>query len=420
MKEECFALLEQYSGELIQFGRALFDCPEPGFKEVRSSQMITSFLRSNGIDPGEPICLTGFKATIGDPAGYHIALAADMDAVLVTRDGRTYPYHSCGHSIQTAVMAYVMKILNDSGAVSRLGGCVSFIGTPAEEFIDFDTRQRLADEGKIKYFSGKQNMIAQGVFDDVDCVISMHINGDQGTLFDIGSTLAGFMTKKVTFTGKTSHSGAAPHLGRNALHGACLAMDAIAYMKDQFAPEAGLRLNPVLTDCGGSVNAIADRAVLETYIRANTTGDLMYAGERFDRLVKSCAEALELGCEIENRTGYMPLKQSDEINSVIYRQMLDICDEDKIVKGVVSGASGDVGDMGYILPTVQFGFSGMRGRFHSPEFDITDEENAYINTAKVLIGTVTDMLTDPALQVRAADREAKKEYYLKNWLHEDL
>ena len=76
------------------------------------------------------------------------------------------------------------------------GGRVTFIAAPAEEFIEFEYRQKLRAEGKIKYFSGKQNMIEQGIFDDVDCVISMHVNGETGTLFDVGSTLAGFMVKK--------------------------------------------------------------------------------------------------------------------------------------------------------------------------------------------------------------------------------
>lgn len=61
----------------------------------------------------------------------------------------------------------------------------------------------------------------------------------------------------------------------------------------------------------------------------------------------------------------MPLQQSSEINEIIYRHMQEICPDDRIVKNVVSGASGDVGDLGYLLPTVQFGFSGIKGRIHS-------------------------------------------------------
>lgn len=404
---------------LTELGRELFNHPEPGFKEVESNKILTSFLRENGISCRSDICLTGIRAEIGNGEGYHIALVADMDALIVDDGEKRYPCHSCGHSIQTAVMAYVLKMLNDMKLCGETGGRVTFIAAPAEEFIEFEYRQKLRAEGKIKYFSGKQNMIEQGIFDDVDCVISMHVNGETGTLFDIGSTLAGFMVKKAVFTGAAAHSGAAAHMGKNALHGASLCMDAIAYMKDQFPKEAGLQIHPVITQCGGSVNIIPDKAVLESYVRANTLEELLEAGEKFDLCAVHSAGALGLGCRIENQTGYMPLQQSSEINEIIYRHMQEICPVDRIVKNVVSGASGDVGDLGYLLPTVQFGFSGIKGRIHSSEFEITDEENVYLHTAKIVMKTVYDLLSCPQLQVKNKDFSERKEFYLKNWLYKE-
>ncbi|EFE11794.1 amidohydrolase [Clostridium sp. M62/1] len=273
-------LTEKDRDGLVKLGHALFACPELGFKEVKSNQILTSFLSENGISYESGLSVTGIRATVGTGRKYHIALAADMDALSVQGKEGSFAFHSCGHSIQTAVMAYVMKLLKDRGIVEASGGRVSFIATPAEEFIDFESRERLKKEGKIRYLSGKQNMIAEGVFDDVDCVISMHINGDSGNrLFDIDSTLAGFTVKKALFHGKNAHSGAAPHLGRNALHGASLAMDAIAYMKDQFPAEAGIQIHPVITACGGSVNTIPEEVVMESYIRANTLEALLEANK---------------------------------------------------------------------------------------------------------------------------------------------
>lgn len=418
ISKEIKSMIEQNRDGILRLGRELFHCPEPGFKEVKSNQILTSFLFQNGIPCRNDIAVTGIRADIGNGDGCHIALAADMDALLIKKGEETCSIHSCGHSIQTAVMAYVLKMLKDSGLAERLGGSVSFIATPAEEFIDLDYRRELVRQGKIRYMSGKQNMIADGVFDDIDCVLSMHINGDQGTLFDVGSTLAGFMVKRAVFLGEASHSGAAPHLGRNALHGASLCMDAIAYMKDQFPKEAGLQIHPVLTACSGGVNIIPDEAVLESYIRANTLDELLTAGEKFDRCAVHCAEALGLSCRIENETGYMPLKQSDEINAVVYKNMKELCREDQIVKNVVSGASGDVGDLGYLLPTVQFGFSGVKGRIHSTQFQVEDEENAYIRTAQLVMQTVCDLLQDPGFRINRSDFAERKAFYLKNWLRQ--
>ena len=405
--------------ELLELGHALFACPELGFQEKGSAAILTDFLKKHGISFEEGLSVTGIKASIGNKEGYHIALVADMDALEVRNGDKAYPFHSCGHSIQTAVMAYVLKRLKDQGIAEKTGGRVSFIAAPAEEFIDFDTRRRLKEEGKIRYFSGKQDMISKGVFDDVDCVISMHINGDSGgPLFDINSTLAGFMVKKVIFHGKASHSGAAPHLGLNALHGASLAMDGIAYLKDQLPPEAGLKLHPVLTSCSGTVNVIPEQAVLETYIRANTLDYLLEAGEKFDRCVLHCGQALGIETEIQNTTGYMPFAQSAEITETVHRQMLRLCREDQIVKNVISGASGDIGDLGYLIPAVQFGFSGAEGQIHSARFSVGDEENAYFRTAQVAEETVAEILSDPKLQVKNPDFRKKKEFYLREWLGE--
>lgn len=45
---------------------------------------------------------------------------------------------------------------NSERIIDELGGKVTFMATPAEEYIELDYRQSLKDEGKIKFFSGKQ------------------------------------------------------------------------------------------------------------------------------------------------------------------------------------------------------------------------------------------------------------------------
>ena len=413
-KKELLETVDRKREDIIKLGDMLFNCPELGFKEFETAGIIKKNLDNVGIKYESEIGMTGIKAEIGN--GYNIALVADMDAL----PGKNFEgrIHSCGHSIQTAVMLSVVKILAETGFLENTDIKVSAIFTPAEEFIDFDYRDRLIEEGKIKYRSGKQHMIASGYFDDVDCVLSAHANGEREKKFDINSTLAGFKAKKAVFKGQASHSGAAPFLGRNTLHGAVLCENAISFLKDQFDPADGVKINPVITEPGGSVNIIPDRTVLETYIRANSLDVLNYADERVNSCIKYFAEALELQYEIEDTIGYMPLSQSAELNKVIKSNMLDICGEDDIVKNVISGASGDVGDLGFIIPTVQFGFSGIDGIFHSDSFKIADKENCYINTVKVICGTIADLAANQSLRVKRENFEEKKEYYLNNWLME--
>ena len=53
-----------------------------------------------------------------------------------------------------------------------------------------DYRKELIREGKISHTSGKQEMIATGVFDDVDLMLSCHAMGIDMTKYhaEIGSS----------------------------------------------------------------------------------------------------------------------------------------------------------------------------------------------------------------------------------------
>lgn len=415
-KEELLKYLEKEKQAIYQRGDAFFQCAELGFREVETARMITDLLVEWGIPYKKEIALTGVIATIGKGNGYHIAFVADIDA-LPRKDGNGN-IHSCGHSIQTTLGLSLLKVLHDSGILENTDTKVSFFFTPAEEYIDFEYRDGLIAAGKLEFRSGKQNMIALGCFDGVDCVLSAHANGDEGMKFDVASILAGFMAKKAIFMGRAAHSGAAPHLGRNTLHGATLAMNAISFLKDQFAVEKGLRLNPVLTVGGGSVNTIPDETVLETYVRANDNETLFEACRRFDGCVEHCAKALDLEYKILNTVGYLPLTQSKGLNNVVRENMLLHCSLEEIVEGPISGASGDVGDLGFLIPTIQFGFSGVKGRFHDDSFEISDYENCYITSGKVMLGTIYDLITNPYCRVKQNAEEyvvKKMEYF--GWLH---
>lgn len=408
-KENLLLFIDNEKETIFQRGEEFFQCGELGFQEVQTAKKITDLLEEWGV-PYQRVARTGIVATLGKENGYHIGIAADMDAL--PRKNGTGTIHSCGHSIQTTMALSVLKALLDSGIMEQEDGKVTFFFTPAEEFIDFEYRDSLIAQGELEFRSGKQNMIALGCFDGVNCVLSAHANGDEETKFDIGSTLAGFMAKKAEFLGRAAHSGAAPHLGRNTLHGATLAMNAISFLKDQFDPLKGLRLNPVLTESGGSVNVIPDRTVLETYVRANDNETLFEACRRVDACLEHCAKALELQCLITSTAGYLPLKQSKELNQIVKENMLQFCNPEEIVESPISGASGDVGDLSFLIPTIQFGFSGIRGRFHDDNFEVQDYVNCYITSAKVMLGTIYDLLTETSSRVYPKDYQQKKIEYL--------
>jgi len=91
-----------------------------------------------------------------------------------------------------------------------------------------------------------------------------------------------------------------------------------------------------------------------------------------------------------------------------------LCDSEEIVENPISGASGDVGDLSFLIPTIQFGFSGIKGRFHDDFFEVSDNENCYITSAKVMLGTIYDLLTEKSSRVYTEDYKGRKIQYLEN------
>jgi amidohydrolase len=411
--ELLFQRIDAEREEAVARGRAFFDCPELGFQETETARKICALLDGWGVPYHAGVALTGVVATIGS-GGYHVAVAADMDA-LPRKDGQGN-LHACGHSIQVANALTVLHALVPEARQGTLGGRVSFFFTPAEELTDMEGRAALIASGKLLGRSGKQDMIARGWFDDVDCVLSCHANADPGRGFDVDSVLTGFLLKRAVFHGRAAHSGAAPHLGRNALHGAVLAETALGLLKDQFAPDNCVRIQPVIGGVTGGINVIPDTAALETYVRAVSREALLDAAGRFDACVGGCAAALGLSAELSTAPGYLPLNQSPILNRAVEKNMLRFVSPEQITHRPVSGASGDVGDLGTLLPTVQFGFSGIDGAFHSDTFSVRDEEHCYLTAAKVLAGTVADLLSRPEYQVKSERYHEEKRRYLSDWL----
>ena len=408
-KQRVFNRIDSNAAAILDRSRHLFHTPELGYREFETGRLIRGWLEGWGV-PCESASYTGLPVTLGrgEPV---VAVLADMDG-LPRRAGEGR-IHSCGHSLQTSAALALIEALKDE----PLNGTLKVIFTPAEEMIDFDYRQSLVARGLVKYPSGKQDMIARGVFDGVDAVLSCHASGEPNCRFDVGSALKGFVVFKAVYTGVGAHAGAAPFAGKNALHAALLAQTAIAFLKDRFDPQDGVNVRPVISEAAGTVNIVPDRAVVETYVRARTQSALFAAADLVENCLRRCGQALDIETEVLRRPGFLPLSQSREINALVKENMLLLCGPEQIRENLLSGASGDVGDVGTLLPTVQFGFTGVSGRFHGDDFAVSDEETACLCPPKILAGTVLDLFDRPVSgRPRFAERKAR---YLKTWLGEN-
>ena len=141
-----------------------------------------------------------------------------------------------------------------------LDGDVVLFAVPAEECIEIEYRSELRDRGKIKYFGGKEQLIAEGGFDDIDAAMQMHVNRTDDPCGDIqiGGNCNGFITKLIEYHGKAAHAAGAPHLGINALNAAMLGIMGVNAIRETFREQDCVRFHPIITSGGDLVNVIPD------------------------------------------------------------------------------------------------------------------------------------------------------------------
>jgi metal-dependent amidase/aminoacylase/carboxypeptidase family protein len=112
--------------ELARLARAIHDKPELRFEEHEAAQAIATYLERAGfeVERGLANMPTSLRARAGNPNGPRVAVLAEYDALPEIG-------HACGHNLIAA--AGVGAFLGAAAAVTKAGGEIVLLGTPAEE-----------------------------------------------------------------------------------------------------------------------------------------------------------------------------------------------------------------------------------------------------------------------------------------------
>ncbi len=405
MLEEGLSLLEKEKPWLFDFAERLRLHPELGFFEERTAGMLAAELEGMGSRVERGLALTGLRAEVGQPGAPAIVLLADMDALPTqgAPDGRA---HSCGHHAQMAVLAAVFKALVAAEVHEKENVRLIFIASPAEEYVDLGRRMELREQGKLRYLSGKQEMIRLGVFDDASVVLKYHSMADSpARRATVNGILNGFMAKRAEFIGRAAHAGAHPEDGINALNAASIALQAIHAQRETFVDSDHVRVHPILSEGGTVVNSVPARAVLETYIRAASHSSIVDAAAKVDRAL--CAGALAVGASlrIRNTPGYQPFRPSPALGTLLGEATKAVLPADQIDFTDSSYASDDIGDVACLLPTCQLGHSGFCGTIHSSDFVPADPERAYFEPAAILLRMACALAENDGAKAASIRRE---------------
>lgn len=418
LKRRACAAIDAYADTVIAFGEDILAHPELGYKEFRTSQQLRKAFEQLEMSDIDTCGITGLKAWLKKGEGPNVAVIGELDAVISPQhpmaDPKTGAAHACGHNAQLAALlgaAYGLFAVKES-----LSGGICLIGAPAEEFVEIGWRSLQKMDGKIAYLGGKQQLIYEGVFDDVDMAMMMHSETDAPCdRIVVNGPAGGFIGKEVTFTGREAHAGGAPWDGVNALNAASLAIMGIHANRETFRDEDRVRVHPILTKGGDLVNTVPADVRMESYVRAASIPAMQSANDKVNRSIAGAAHMVGAEVKIREIPGYLPMEQNTQLSCLLEANAKQIAPELSVEHGHVFCGSTDMGDLSYLLPVIQPTIAGFSGAAHSKDFRITDKNLAYLLPAKLMAATVIDLLAEDARRgkeiMQAFPRKDKVEYF---------
>lgn len=409
-EQKILDIIDKNRTTIIDFARDIYTHAELGYKEYETSRKFADFMKNLGLTTTENLAVTGVKSYLNEEKKDNVSLAliGELDALRIPNHRYANPdtqaAHCCGHHAQLAGVIGAALALSDASVKDHLDGQVVFFATPAEEYGEIEFKNELTAAGKIKYGGGKCELIRIGAFDDIDLDI-VHHTGDEDISVGSGSN-NGFVSKIIRYKGVASHAAGAPHLGVNALNAASLGLSALAYQRETFKDADSVRIHPIITKGGNLVNVVPDEVIIETLVRASNKDAIIDAAHKTDRAFAAGAVGIGASCEITTLPGYLPTIKSEADEDVLAAAQIAASSSTadyKIVRQDIqyhSGGSTDVGDVQHLQPVLTFNTGGKVSGLHSVDFNIVDEELAYIVTAKIFALSAYRLLRNGAVNAK--------------------
>ena len=404
LKARVCSEIDSRAEEIIRVSRTILDNPEAGFREVKTSNLVSSKFQEMGIPFREGIALTGLKGELkGGGNGPSVALIGELDSLIVQdhphADLDTGAAHACGHHAQIGMLLGAATGLMAQEVLPALSGRVVLIAVPAEEYIEIEYRDALRQQGRIEFLGGKPEFIRLGEMDDVDIAMMCHTTSNpEERKICMSGTNNGIVAKKIQFIGRGSHAGGAPHLGINALNAASLALMAIHANRETFKDDDTIRVHPIITKGGEAVSAVPADVRMETFVRGKTLDAVMEANRKVDRALKAGAMAVGAKVNIQTIPGYLPLQQDRNLADIFEGNANSLVGAENVGRAEHRTGSTDMGDVSHLMPAIHPYVGGATGLGHGSDYVVQDYSLAVVTAAKALASTVVDLLADGAIQ----------------------
>ncbi|MCT1926345.1 amidohydrolase [Staphylococcus pasteuri] len=302
--------LREKEDRMIEIRRHLHQHPELSFHEEETPKYIADFYKDKDCKLETNVGPNGVKVTIdsGKP-GKTLAIRADFDALPIKEEtGLSFAskndgvMHACGHDAHTAYMLILAETLIEMK--DQFSGKVIVIHQPAEEMPP----------------GGAQGMIKDGVLDDVDHVLGVHVMStmEAGKIFYKPEFVqTGRAYFKLTVHGRGGH-GSSPHMANDAIvAGSNFVTTAQTVVSRRLSPfETGV-VTIGSFDGKGQFNVIKDTIEIEGDVRALTDDTRDTIQKELTHLVEGLEASFGVKCDFEFNKDYPALYNNPEFTSYV-------------------------------------------------------------------------------------------------------
>ncbi len=290
-KERVSLLVAEKKDMAVKLSKDIWNYAELSYKEEKSARAIINVLKKEGFSMQEGIAEipTAFlaKAVVGSGKPV-IGFLAEYDALdgLSQMAGQTEKCpvegtrngHGCGHNLLGAGTVLAAIATKEYLEQNGLNGTVALFGTPAEEGA-----------------GSKQFIARDGWFDDVDFFYTWHPHS-LNSVSAIGSV--SIMGANFRFSGTASHAGSAPEQGRSALDAVELMNVGCNYLREHIIDQA--RIHYAYSDAGGTApNVVQDHATIKYEVRAPKVNQMQELFARVVNVAKGAAMMTDTKMEYE-------------------------------------------------------------------------------------------------------------------------
>jgi aminobenzoyl-glutamate utilization protein B len=371
-KKAAVGSVDKQRPDLIAMSDRIWEYAETALRENRSAKLLADYAEQKGfaVQRGVAGMPSAFIASFGQGRPV-IAIMGEYDALPgISQKATTIKEpleegaagHGCGHNLFGVASLGAAVAVKELIAAGSLKGTLKFFGTPAEEAI-----------------GGKIYMIRDGVFKDVDVVLVWHPDDDTKVDYEGAQANVQFF---VEFRGRTAHAAADPWNGRSAADAIEAFTHGLNLLREHVKPT--VRIHYTVQKAGEVPNVVPDYARILTWVRDSRRPGVDEVFARVQDIARGAALIAGVEQTLTIQTGYTDMNILESGMKLLQENLSWVGEPTYTVeeqsfaralqkatgkeeKGILSaleplkpiaadppGGSTDVGDVSWVVPTLQF------------------------------------------------------------------